>query len=158
MKRVLVMGMSGVGKSTVARSLTELGFKAVDVDYDGYCDVDEQGSYRWNVDRMQELLTTEDTEVLFVVGSCERQVLFYPQFDHIVLLSAPVDVVLERIASRTGNPFGKTPGERAKVLADIEVVEPKMRRAATHEIDTRRPVAEVVDELVSLVQLPARSS
>lgn len=30
---------------------------------------------------------------------------------HIVLLSAPRDVLVERLASRTNNPFGKTPDE-----------------------------------------------
>jgi hypothetical protein len=29
---------------------------------------------------------------------------FYAQFDHIALLSGPADVLLARIAARTGNP------------------------------------------------------
>ena len=43
MKRVLFTGMSGVGKSTVAERLTELGYKAVDTDHDGFSVVDERG-------------------------------------------------------------------------------------------------------------------
>ena len=66
----------------------------------------------------RELLATEDAEVLFVVGSDDAQVLFYPDFDQIVLLRAPRDVMVERLASRANNPFGKSPEELARILAD----------------------------------------
>ncbi|HVF09046.1 MAG TPA: AAA family ATPase [Actinomycetota bacterium] len=109
MKRVLLTGMSGVGKSTVAERLCELGYKAVDTDYGGFSEVDGRGRQRWNEDRIRDLPGTVDVDVLFVVGSDERQSLFYGEFDHIVLLSAPRDVVVERLASRTNNPSGRIP-------------------------------------------------
>lgn len=43
MRRVLLTGMSAVGKSTVAERLSELGYKAVDIDEGGYSKVDEHG-------------------------------------------------------------------------------------------------------------------
>jgi hypothetical protein len=36
----------------------------------------------------------------------------YPRFDEVVLLSAPADVILERVATRDTNDFGKTDAER----------------------------------------------
>jgi len=48
--------------------------------------------------------------VLFVAGCEDNQVQFHPQFDHIVLLSAPPDVLAGRLAARTDNPYGKAPG------------------------------------------------
>ena len=81
--------------------------------------------------------------MLFVVGSDDAQVLFYPDFDHIVLLSAPREVMVERLTSRTNNAFGKSSQELAKVLADLETFEPFMRRDATYEIDTNRPLDDV---------------
>jgi dephospho-CoA kinase len=137
MKRVLLTGMSGVGKSTIAERLSELGYKAVDIDY-GFTVVDERGDQRWDVDRVRELLATEDVDVLFVVGSDDSQVLFYGDFDDIVLLSAPRDVMVERLAARTNNPFGKSPDELAKVLADLETYEPMMRRSATQARSSSR--------------------
>ena len=68
MQRVLLTGMSGVGKSTVAERLSELGFKVVETDYGGFSVVDEHGHQHWDVDRVRELLATEDADVLFVVG------------------------------------------------------------------------------------------
>ena len=154
MKRVLLTGMSGVGKSSVAERLSELRYKVVETDYEGFSVVDEHGNQHWDVDRVRELLATEDADVLFVVGSDDAQVLFYPEFDHIVLLSAPRDVMVERLAARTNNPFGKSSEELAKILADLEAFEPMMRQAATHEIDTSKPLDRVIDEILSLVREP----
>lgn len=39
MKRVLITGMSGTGKSTVTAALAALGYRAVDADEDGYAEV-----------------------------------------------------------------------------------------------------------------------
>lgn len=156
MKRILLTGKSGVGKSTVAERLSELGYKAVETDYGGFSVVDESG-YHWDVGRIRQLLATEDADVLFVVGSDDNQVMFYPDFDHIVLLSAPRDVMIERLASRTNNRFGKSPDELAKVLADLELYEPMIRRSATHEIDTSKPIDRVIDEILGLVQQPPAS-
>lgn len=146
--------MSGVGKSAVAEHLSELGYKAVDTDYGGYSVANEAGGQRWDVDRVRQLLATEDVDVLFVVGADDAQVLFYPDFDDIVLLSAPRDVMVERLAARANNPFGKSPEQLAKVLADLEMYEPLIRRSATHEIDTTKPLDRVIEEILSLVQGP----
>ena len=62
--------------------------------------------------------------------------------------------MFERLASRTNNPFGKSSEEPAKILADLETVESSMRRAATHEIDTSKPLDRVIDEILSLVWQP----
>jgi broad-specificity NMP kinase len=154
MQRILLTGMSGVGKSTVAERLSELGYKVVETDHGDYSVVDEHGVKHWDIDRVRELLATEDADVLFVVGSDDAQVLFYPDFDQIVLLRASRDVMVERLASRSNNPFGKSPEELARILADLETFEPSMRRAATHEIDTSKPLDHVVDEILGLIRQP----
>lgn len=76
---------------------------------------------------------------------------FYDRFDAIVLLSAPIDIVLRRIGERRNNPFGKSAQERAQIIADIAEVEPLLRQAATHEVSTDRPLAEVVDIVAGIV-------
>jgi hypothetical protein len=64
-----------------------------------------------------------------------------------VLLSAPAGVILERVAGRSTNVFGKTDSEREQILSDLAAVQPLLRLGATAEIDTRAPLAEVVDAL-----------
>jgi thymidylate kinase len=67
-----------------------------------------------------------------------------------VLLSAPAEIILERIATRTNNHYGKSPEERALVLHHLEVVEPLLRAGATLEIDASAPIDEVVRQLEEL--------
>ena len=149
MKRVLLTGMSGTGKSSVIRALSARGFRAVDTD-DGWCEPLPDGRQRWREDAIGQLLDTEDADVLFVAGCEENQVRFHPRFDLIILLSAPAGVLAERLASRTANSFGKAPGELARVLDDLQAVEPLLRKVATHEIRTTRPLADVVAEILHL--------
>jgi hypothetical protein len=56
-------------------------------------------------------------------------------------------VILERVAGRSTNVFGKTDSEREQILSDLAAVQPLLRLGATAEIDTRAPLAEVVDAL-----------
>jgi shikimate kinase len=77
---------------------------------------------------------------------------FYPQFDHIILLSAPAAVIVERLASRTNNPYGKHPDEAARMLSLLETVEPLLRNRAEHEVDTSAPLDQVVVTILRLVQ------
>jgi hypothetical protein len=59
---------------------------------------------------------------------------------------------VERLRTRTTNPYGKRPDEVARVLGLVERVEPLLRRASGHEIDTSVPLEEVVAVLLRLVQ------
>jgi dephospho-CoA kinase len=149
-KRVLLTGMSGTGKSSVVAELVARGYQAVDTD-DGFCEVLPDGRQRWREHAVEVLLDTADAEVLFVAGCEENQVRFHPRFDHIVLLSAPPETLVERLAARTNNPFGKSPEELRRVLGDLEHVEPLLRRVADQEIVTTVPLDEVVRTLLRLV-------
>lgn len=100
---------------------------------------------------MQDLLATEDAEVLFLSGCAANMKKFLPQFDHVVLLSAPTDVILQRLATRTTNTYGKRPEEVTRVLDLVETVEPLLRSAADHEIDTSAELDEVVGKVLRLV-------
>jgi dephospho-CoA kinase len=149
-KRVLLTGMSGTGKSSVVRALAARGYKAVDTD-DGWSEPLPDGRQRWREDAIARLLDTEDADVLFLAGCEENQAQFHPRFDHIVLLSAPIETLLERLETRTENPYGKSPEELRRILDDLEHVEPLLRRTADHEVRTTAPLDEVVANVLRLV-------
>jgi shikimate kinase len=142
--------MSGTGKSSVVRELAARGFKAVDTD-DGWCEPLPDGRQQWREAAVERLLDTEDAEVLFLAGCEENQVRFHPRFDHILLLSAPLETLLERLATRTDNPYGKAPEQRQRFLADVEIVEPLLREVATAEIRTTAPLDEVVARILETI-------
>lgn len=165
-KRVLLTGMSGTGKSTVVGELAARGYKAVDADCDDYSEwveytsdaravgspVQPDKDWVWREDRIQALLSTEDADVLFLSGCAENMRKFLSQFDHVVLLSAPSDVIAARLNTRTNNSYGKLPDELARVLSLIEQVEPMLRRISGHEVNTDAPLGEVVAALLHLVR------
>ncbi len=160
---MLLTGMSGTGKSTVIATLAARGYKAIDADSPAYSHwvaltemeeaagspVEPERDWVWREERMQALLATEDCDLLFVSGTAPNMRHFLPQFDHVILLSAPVELIVARLATRTTNNYGKDPAEAARVIALIDSVEPLLRRAADHEIDTSVPLADVVAQVLS---------
>jgi shikimate kinase len=143
--RVLVTGISGAGKSTLLDGLARRGHRVVDTDYDGW--VGDDG--RWDVRRMTDLLQREPRIV--VAGTVDNQGDFYDRFDHIVLLSAPLDVLLERVASRTTNPYGRDEAEQAEIARYVHTVEPLLRRSATVELDGLAEPSELVSAVEGLL-------
>jgi thymidylate kinase len=83
-------------------------------------------------------------------GTVSNQGRFYDRFDAVVLLSAPADVLLERISSRTTNEYGKSLEARELILTHLREVEPLLRATCTHEIDAARPLEDVVELLVEI--------
>ena len=154
MPKVLITGMSGTGKSTVLDKLGSRGHRVVDTDTDTWSRwvtlPDGALDWVWREDAVAELLTGHRDGSLFVAGCKSNQGRLYPLFDHIVLLSAPAEVLLARIAERTGNPYGKRPEERALIPEHLAEVEPLLRATATLEIDAAAPIDEVVRQLEEL--------
>ena len=136
-KRVLLTGVSGAGKSAVIEELAARGHRAVDTDYGGLSELVavpaneptglEPGTdWVWREDRIQELLAT-DGDLLFISGCAPNQGTFYPQFTHIILLSAPADVIATRLTTRHSNEYGKEPAELARAVEMHQAVEPLLR-------------------------------
>jgi dephospho-CoA kinase len=148
-RRVLVTGMSGTGKSSALAVLARRGFRTVDTDEPGWTVEDADRGQWWDEERVSALLA-EEGPTLFISGAVSNQGRFYDRFDAVVLLSAPADVLLDRIATRTTNNYGKASDERNLILAHLREVEPLLRAACTHEIDATQPLANVVAQLVEI--------
>lgn len=159
MKRVLITGLSGVGKSSVIRRLDTLGYRAVDTDDGDFFELvasdDEtkrrfggETEWRWRRDRIGELLDEERGEILFVSGTSSNQSTFYRRFDRIILLTAPDDIMLERMSMRTNNPYGRDPAQRARQLELKSLLEPLLRKVADAVIDTNAPLDDVVAQVL----------
>ena len=156
-------GISGTGKSSVLEELGRRGYRVVDTDEPGWREyrpyptpIDElhRGEFHWVEGRMTGLLDEDDDRPLFVGGGGRNQSAFYDRFDAVVLLSAPTDVLLGRVAKRTNNEYGKSALERAEILTDLAEIEPALRASCTHELDASRPLDAVVADLLAIAARP----
>jgi dephospho-CoA kinase len=166
-KKILLTGISGVGKSTVTKALAAQGYNSIDADSNDYSEwvevpsgTDEYGStlepnrdWVGREDRIETLLATEDAEVLFLSGCAANMRRFLPHFDNIILLSAPETIIVERLASRTNNVYGKHPDEVARILHLKQTVEPRLRSITHYEIDTSAPLDQIVAIVLQLSEV-----
>jgi shikimate kinase len=146
--RVLLTGMSGAGKTTVLAELGLRGRLVVDTDYGDW--VAPDGT--WDEGRMDALLARHPHIV--VAGTVSNQGRFYDRFQHVVLLSAPIDVLLDRVRNRTNNPYGKTPEQQAAIKQYLVTVEPLLRVSATLELDGRLTPSQLADTIEALIACP----
>lgn len=147
--------MSGTGKSSVLEELQHRGYAVVDADSEAWCELKSetiaalgqtqpQPGWVWREDLMNDLLQQKHDTPLFVSGCVSNQGKFYPLFECVVMLN--------RIATRTNNPYGKTAAERTEILINLEFVEPLLRAGCDVEFDTSKlDVWQLADELVKLV-------
>jgi gluconate kinase len=154
-----VTGISGTGKSSALGELGRRGYRVVDTDDPGWREYRayveplnelHRGDWLWVEERMTTLLDSDDGGSLFVAGCSANQSRFYERFNAVVLLSASADAILDRVAKRTTNDYGKTPLERAMILDDLANVEPLLRASCTHELDASRPIDDVVADLIAI--------
>ena len=152
--------MSGTGKSTLLRELARRGHRVVDLDDNGWSVEVPTGEgsgleLLWREeDRVAGLLADAGDGPSFVSGCASNQGRFYDRFDAVVLLSVPVGILVQRLATRDSNRFGKDPAEVERILRDVEEVEPLLRQTSTTEIDATRPLTEVADLVEQLAYGP----
>jgi shikimate kinase len=161
MQRILITGMSGTGKSAVIQELAAQGYRAIDLDtpeWSHWVDADpsdnltpaEGKDWVWQEDRVRGLLSETVEGSLFISGCAENMGRLLPLIDRVILLSAPVDAIMERLEGRSASGYGHTEEQRAKVAQLLSTIEPLLRDSADHEIDTRQPVRATVDEVLRL--------
>ena len=146
MSRALNTGMSGTGKSSLLAELARRGHPVLDTDDAGW----HRADGTWDEPRLRQHLEAHPD--LVVAGTAENQGRFSPWFDQVVLLSAPVEVLIDRLRGRTNNPYGKTDAEQRDVRRYVLEVEPLLRATASVEIDARRPLPEIADRVESLLR------
>jgi dephospho-CoA kinase len=147
--RVLITGMSGTGKTILVGELRRRGHEAYDADEDGFTEPGPDGRWSWRTDLIGALLNKRLDPPIFFAGCSEEQGQL--PFDYTVLLSAPTQVLIDRIRTRTTNPFGQDERELRLILADVRHVEPLLRAAADLEIDSTAPVDEIAERILSHV-------
>lgn len=152
MKSIYITGMSGTGKSSVIQHLNEKGFTAIDTDYGDWKEFSSSGdTSEWplNEEKVKKLISKPLASPVFIAGCCSNQVNLYPFFDHILLLSASLETILERVSTRTSNPYGQLPHERREIIRNFKNIQPLLQEGADFEFNTE---VMTVEEIAALLE------
>jgi broad-specificity NMP kinase len=174
--KILVTGQAGSGKSSVAAELVRRGLVAYDTDamsnVTGFDSVEtgepmswdeighpvdfRQVAWNWRLDKLHELLGSADD--VFVCAITSNTVENAHLFDRIFVLVPDRETLTRRLRERTNNTFGKDPAEAEPVLAHNDVIAAEWRARGGTPIDSARPLGQVVDEILRLVDYSEASA
>ena len=160
--KIYITGVSGTGKTSIARSLVSKGVNAIDLDEISHWENKKTGevtgweagsSDEWNeahawicdLTKLKEMMAR--TENAVVVGHTSNQEDYLPFFDKIFVLNCSPEAVISRIQARTDNDFGKHPSDLAKILGWQKDFTAWMVEKGANVIDCERPLEEVVQEI-----------
>lgn len=135
MKKIYITGISGSGKTTIAKVLKEQGIEAYDLDeisnmcywvdrvtgeiinYEAKLDRPFIEAHKWicNIERIKELTNTDELVTIF--GNAENLDEIIPLFDKIIVLQCKPEIFLKRIRGRKDNDFGQE-GSAQEYLED----------------------------------------
>ncbi len=141
MKRIYITGISGTGKSTVAKKLNTSGIPTIDIDKEkeiGLCSwihkKTGENTGRWHSERGSQFLEDHDyvcdpeklkqlidqyegkSDTVVVVGLSDNQKDFLRLFDKVLFFDCDIKTFLSRIDERSDNQFGKSEPERSMIL------------------------------------------
>jgi len=167
--KVLITGISGTGKSTVAKALAEQEYKTIDVDkVDGLCHwfhretgvvVDYKAelnaefvkSHAWLCDRkkLEQLISSNKTVLVF--GMADNFNELEELFDKTILLQCSPEMFLDRIMQREDNEFGKHPEIQQLLLETYKEFECRAIKVGAVVVDASKHVDEVVNDIRKLL-------
>ena len=172
MPLVYITGPTAAGKSALREALTQRGYEAHDTDEDGIAawfnrETGEAAEYPENVSdrthtwlaqheflmersRITELRSHTKERFVFLCGIPGNALGMADLFDTIICLVIDEHTMLDRVASRTANPFGKAPAERELIIRYREPTIDAYRTIGALMVDATRPINVVVNEVLAL--------
>lgn len=163
--KLYVTGVSGTGKTSIARKLNAEGIKAVDIDDLSHWENRETGeevgwepgssdewheSHVWLCDVEVLKKELESAENVVVVGHSSNQDEYINLFDKKFILSCSPETIVTRIEGREDNDFGKDPAEQNRILKWHKQFVPEMiSKEGAICIDVEKSLEEVVEEIKS---------
>lgn len=167
MSNIYITGVSGTGKTTIAKILKERGVKAystdevpglchwenkVDrkiVDYEAKLDQEFINSHTWvcNIDHLKQLMNQEENVV--ILGMTGNQDEFLSLFDKVILLQCSPEIFIDRIQNREDNTFGKDKTAQEYILSMYKTFNTEMMENEAVVINTENPLDIVIKEIIN---------
>jgi hypothetical protein len=169
MSAVLITGISGAGKSTIAAVLAGRRLASIDADEDPLLarSVDSAGnvveeppapdlgwlarhSWAWDPARLDELIRASAPATLYVCGGAENELDLADRFSQVFLLEIDEPTMLARLdAPSRDNDWGRVGDTREYLCRRLPQIQHRLRAFGAISVDATQPVDEVVDAILS---------
>ena len=146
MRRILLTGMSGVGKSTVLERLAAEGIRCIDLDDGWMCEL--QGERQIDLEAVRQFVRAHDREPVVFAGCARNQGGLGA--DYTILLTASPETMRQRIAEGK-NPFGKDGETWRKIMKDKAETEPILKAGSDMVIHTEQDLDRTVMQIMELL-------
>jgi len=160
--KIYVTGISGSGKTSIARLLSARGISAIDIDEISHWENkktmertgwDHDRSDEWydahawvcDIQKLREALAS--AEHVVAVGHASNQEAYLPLFDKAYILHCSPETITARLNARTDNDFGKHPADLARILGWQKGFELEMIEKGAEPLDAERPLEEIVADV-----------
>jgi shikimate kinase len=168
--KVLVIGVAGTGKSYLVQEMRRRGLNAFDAD-EGFAtfidangtevEYDSDGGAEWwkshhyvlKPEALEKLFNSDKTAFLFgdVGGQPGKGNGLFDvarRFDRVCYLSAPVELIRERLLNRADNPFGKNLDEVEGTVKHKVTTDEIARKRGFEIIDATLLTEEIIEILI----------
>lgn len=163
-----ITGISGTGKTTIAKELNRRGIFAIDQDSKEYglCswknnktmedsrfeygigkEFLEANDWYCNIEKLKQILNS-NKNITFVCGVSANQDKYLDLFDKIFLLRCSPLVLVKRIDSREDHQFGKHSSEKEHILNWYEEFEERLINKGAIAINNNNPINIGADEIL----------
>jgi hypothetical protein len=169
MSAVLITGLSGAGKSTIAEVLARRGLASLDSDGDPLLarSVDSDGnvaedlsdpdfawlarhSWEWDPARLDELIRAAGPVTLYICGGADNELELADRFTQVFLLEMDEPTMLARLDSPSrDNDWGRIGDTREYLRRRLPRHQDRLRAFGAIPIDARQPLDRVVDAILS---------
>ena len=168
---VYITGVSGSGKSEVAKYLRSLGYQAFDADQtvsaflhrdtlqEVFPSAEEKNQPEWEEEHLWHMLPERvvglrqeaEGQVVFLCGVANNEQECWPMFDLKIALHAPWETIQDRLELRQDNSFGKAAHQRERIKAWHSLAADFYQQHDIQVVDASRPLDQVIADILHIV-------
>lgn len=173
-KSILITGIAGSGKSTIAACLKKMGHTTYDIeDIPGlYCLLDKETGEpfqnhsneslrdvkraKWICDtkKLQSIIANEKSDTVFYCGAASNVVDLFPLFDSVIVLIASPATLHARLSSRPAGSYGQTLEVQKWIVEEKNGLEQRLIHMGASAVDADQTPDEVVKDIVAIAKFP----
>jgi dephospho-CoA kinase len=170
MNKFYVTGVSGTGKTTIARELHSRGIKTINidgvsnlccwknksdgkrVDYEAILDEKFINSHDWvcDAEMLKKIINSDDRIVVFGIASNQNDYLSF--FDKVILLQCKPETFIKRVSERKDNDFGKDKTAQQYILAMFTKFENDLLEKGAVSVNADGSIEDVAQAVIKLIE------